>query len=180
MGKRLAQFQSDPWYFRENPDELLAHEGVVRRSAKEWATYLAADRNTIDKQEHLRVLMVRYESLHENVESNRRQMYEFLNVDHEAANPIPESLLPGHSSEKPNEFLRKGMVGDWQNYMTDQAKAWMDEVRMRKEGKGETEGADDADLDDEFLELVNASDRPLDLSGLLIGEVFGTAGAIKN
>jgi len=32
---------------------------------------------------------------------------------------------------------------------------------------------------DQFVELVNASDTPLDLSGVLIGEVFGVAGEIN-
>ena len=125
MAERLENFQEDPWFFRDNPSELLSHEKVVRRSAKEWTTYLAADRNTIKQQPHLKVIQVQYESFHEAIEEQRKKLYEFLDVDPSLAAPIPEAMMPGHKAEKPNQFFRKGMVGDWQNYMTDQAREWI-------------------------------------------------------
>lgn len=127
MGRRLESFQADPWYFHENPDELLAHEGIVRGSAREWVSYLIADRNTISKLPNLRVTTVRYEDLHADVERERKNLYEFLKVDPGTAAEIPDALQPGHSQEKPNQFNRKGVVGDWQNYITDQAKIWIKE-----------------------------------------------------
>ena len=127
MAERLEKFKADPWFFRDNPNELLAHEGVVRRSARDWAAYMAADRNTIDKQPKLKVIQVQYESLHENVEAQRKKLYEFLEVDPNAAAEIPDPLQPGHKSEQPNNFMRKGAVGDWENYMTDQARQWINE-----------------------------------------------------
>jgi len=41
------------------------------------------------------------------------------------------------------------------------------------------EGGTDHYFSDQFLELVNVSDVPLDLSGIYIGEVYGLAGAIN-
>lgn len=127
MGHRLEQFQADPWFFRDNPLELLAHEGIVRGSARDWVKFLQADRNTMLKLPNLRVAIVRYENLHADVERERKNLYEFLNVAPAVASKIPAPLQPGHAQEKPNEFNRKGIVGDWQNYMTDQAKVWIKE-----------------------------------------------------
>jgi hypothetical protein len=42
------------------------------------------------------------------------------------------------------------------------------------------EGGADHYYSDQFLELVNATDAPMDLSGILIGEVFGAAGEIND
>jgi hypothetical protein len=33
-------------------------------------------------------------------------------------------LLPGFEQERPNEFFRKGAVGDWRNYFDDRARQW--------------------------------------------------------
>ena len=125
MRERLEKFQADPWFFRDNPTELLSNEKVVRRSANEWATYLAADRNTIKQHPHLKVIQVQYESFHAAIEQQRKTLYEFLDVDPSLAVEIPAQMMPGHKTENPNQFFRKGVVGDWKNYMTDQAKEWI-------------------------------------------------------
>lgn len=54
-------------------------------------------------------------------------MYEFLEVDPSAASDVPDQLRP-LKEERPNEFNRKGAVGDWQNYLlTDDAKSWVND-----------------------------------------------------
>ncbi len=127
MGRRLEKFQADPWFFRDHPHELLAHEGLIRGSARDWAGFLAADRNTISKLPNLKFKQVQYEVLHADVEGERNKLYVFLEVDPSAASAITEELMPGHAEEKPNDFFRKGIVGDWTNYITDQARVWIKE-----------------------------------------------------
>ena len=87
--------------------------------------YLAADRNTIKQQPHLKVIQVQYESFHAAIEEQRKALYEFLEVDPALATAIPDSMMPGHKKENPNQFFRKGVVGDWKNYMTDEAREWV-------------------------------------------------------
>ena len=122
-----AAFQDDEWYFRDHPEKLLANEEMVRESMRWWSEHLESDRHTISTHPQLRVLSRKYEDFHTEIEASRRAMYAFLQVDPEAAAAIPESLLPGFSEERPNEFNRKGQVGDWQNYITDDAKKWIKE-----------------------------------------------------
>ena len=54
-------------------------------------------------------------------------MYKFLGADPEKARPLDEKTQPGFRSEKPGQFYRKGKIGDWQNYVTDDARDWFNE-----------------------------------------------------
>lgn len=127
MKKLQAEFEQDPWFFQKHPELLLSHEHFVRKTCAMWADYMRSDRNCATNQSALPVLFVKYEELHERVDEIREQMYRFIGADPSLAEEIPNYLRPGHQVEKPDRFDRKGQVGDWQNYMTPQAKTWVNE-----------------------------------------------------
>ena len=121
----LRAFQEDEWYFQKNPEMLLANEEVVRESMRWWREHLESDRQTVATHPDLRVLTMRYEEFHADIEGSRQRMYRFLTVDPLAAAAIPDSLQPGFRQEQPNEFNRKGQIGDWKNYVTEPVKRWI-------------------------------------------------------
>ena len=128
MRLTLAKFQHDPWYFQKHPDELLCHEVMVRESVDWWRKHFLSDNETIQNNPDLKVQFVKYENLHQDVDGERTKLFEFLGADVEKAGPIPDELKPGFSQERPTEFLRKGVVGDWQNYFTDDTRHWFNDV----------------------------------------------------
>lgn len=128
LNKTLQRFQADPWFFKKNPDQLLSCETLVRESATWWQQHLASDRESANKYPNLPIRFVRYEDLHADVEGERKKLFEFLGVPPTKAGPIEGDLMPGFGTERPNEFLRKGVVGDWKNYFTDETKQWFKEA----------------------------------------------------
>jgi len=71
--------------------------------------------------------VIKYEDLHADVKAEREKLFLFLGVKPNLAAKIKGHLKPGFGEERPNEFLRKGTVGDWKNYFTDQTKVWFKE-----------------------------------------------------
>jgi hypothetical protein len=137
------QFDNDPWFFKNNPDQLLCNETMVRESARWWREHLESDRQTQEKYLGLPVCVVKYEDLHSDVDTERAKLFDFLGVKAKRAGKIEGHLKPGFSEERPNEFLRKGTVGDWKNYFTDDAKAWFkDEAGEELQRQGYVAGAD--------------------------------------
>lgn len=127
MGKDNREFRADPWYFQKHPERLLAHEEMVRESIRWWRSHLVQDRKTCERHPEVPVKFVHYEALHLDVEHYRRELFEFLDVDPDRCAPIAGVLKPGFEQEQPQEFLRKGQVGDWRNYFTDDVKRWFKE-----------------------------------------------------
>jgi hypothetical protein len=128
MRETLTRFQNDPWHFQEHPDQLLCHEIMVRESVQWWLKHFQSDEETIQANPDLLVKFVKYEELHRDVEGERDKLFAFLDVDPAAAGPLPDELKPGFSKERPTEFLRKGVVGDWENYFTDKTREWFIDV----------------------------------------------------
>lgn len=119
------RFVKNPWVFHESPELLLADESFVRQTARQWKQYLVADRNTIKCHPNLPVKLVKYEQLHENLQEETEALVGFLGADIGKYPAIPKHLMPGHREEKPNSFNRKGVVGDWKNYIDSEVAAWI-------------------------------------------------------
>ena len=128
MAENFKKFKENPWFFKENPEVLLRHETMVKESVRWWCEHLAKDRATISNNPFLNVAFVKYEDLHGDTQGERAKLFQFLNVDPDAALPIEGELKAGFADERPDQFFRKGKIGDWQNYFTDQTKAWFKEV----------------------------------------------------
>lgn len=128
MAEQNRQFLKDPWYFKKNPEKLLAHEVMVRESVNWWRDHLEQDRQTCKRHPEVPVRFVHYEALHQDTEKYRREIFEFLDVDPNRCSTIEGDLKPGLPQENPREFLRKGQVGDWKNYFTDETKNWFKEI----------------------------------------------------
>lgn len=128
MNESLQAFQADPWFFHSNPEKLLSQEVLVKESMSWWRDHLRSDQQTAEANSRLPMLWVKYEELHRSTEAERERLFDFLGVDPALAAPLQGDLKPGFEQERPNEFFRKGAVGDWQNYMTPQAKNWINEV----------------------------------------------------
>ena len=124
MAETLKHFQADPWFFQNNPDQLLCHETMVRESMIWWRDHLKSDRETVKKNPKMKVKFVKYEELHRDTQGVRAELFDFLGVDPKRCAEIEGHLKPGFEKERPTEFLRKGVVGDWVNYFTDDTKKW--------------------------------------------------------
>jgi len=140
---QLNEFTNNQWYFRDHPEKLLSNEEMVRESMRWWREHLESDRKTIATHPNLPVLTLRYEDFHSDIQASRRRMYSFLDVDPDVAAEIPPSLMPGLKEEQPDQFNRKGQVGDWENYVTDQVKDWIkDEIGEELIRQGYAESLD--------------------------------------
>lgn len=127
MREDQENFAKNPWYFNENPGMLLRHELMVRQSVRWWRNHLESDRNTLEKHTYLPVKFVKYEELHADTLKQRNQLFEFLEVNPKRAAKLAGVLKPGFSEENPQDFFRKGSVGDWKNYFGDDTRKWFKE-----------------------------------------------------
>lgn len=130
MADLRERFKADPNMFASSPELLFSCEEWVRACGRGWARYI---RNHLEMMEKSRagefdgpILLVRYEDLHADPEGQRAVMYRFLGLDPAEARPISEKsrTSPGFGREDPSSFYRKGEVGDWRNYATDDFGRW--------------------------------------------------------
>ena len=124
MAQTHKLFKADPFYFQKNPDQLLCHEMMVRESAVWWRDHVVADKSAVERFPNLKICFVRYEDLHADTAGERTRLFEFLNVDPKKCAAIEGNLSPGFKQERPDEFLRKGAVGDWKNYFMPETIKW--------------------------------------------------------
>ena len=127
MAESHQHFKEDPWYFEKHPEKLLCHEIMVRDSMIWWRDHISSDLSVAEKYPQVPVAFVRYEDLHADTHGERKRLFEFLDVDPSRAANIEGDLKPGFSKERPTEFLRKGAVGDWQTYFSEDTKRWFKE-----------------------------------------------------
>ena len=123
----LALFRADPTHFHRYPEQLLACDALAIDTAYHWAETIQKNQDKIDGNPDMECLEVRYEALHHDIEAQRSRLYAFLEVDPELAVPLEFNTQPGFKKEKPNMFLRKGAVGDWENYFTPRLQAIFNE-----------------------------------------------------
>jgi hypothetical protein len=120
MEKLLLLFINDPFFFSKNPSELLKSSLWVETILDSWKQRMVADLTTlyrVKKNElHFPVCILKYESLHTNIEKERNRLYRFLGLDPSNANKLDSGTLPGVLHETPNAHTRKGIIGDWKNY----------------------------------------------------------------
>ena len=128
MAKDFEKFKNNKHFFNENPEMLLRHEVMVKESVRWWCEHLESDRKTISDNPFLKVQFVRYEDLHANTEGQRNKLLEFLGADPSKAPTIEGELKAGFADERPDQFFRKGKIGDWRNYFTEETKTWFKEV----------------------------------------------------
>ncbi|MFT7629483.1 MAG: hypothetical protein ACI87E_000481 [Mariniblastus sp.] len=127
MAETHRHFKADPWFFQKNPDQLLNQETMVRESMAFWREHLKQDQLAVELYPKLPIRFVKYEELHRDTQGERAKLFKFLDVDPSRAANIEGVLRAGFKTERPSEFLRKGVVGDWQNYFTDDTKKWFKE-----------------------------------------------------
>lgn len=133
MAEQIAAFAHDPRHFDNHPEQLLSREQWVRHAARQWATRALDDEQTraqLDQRSAVPpVLVVCYEQLHEDIEAQRTRLYRYLDLDPTRAEPIDRAsgTVPGFRQDNPAAFRRKGEVGDWKRYFTDDTKRWFKE-----------------------------------------------------
>lgn len=124
MMQNLKNYGDNLQYFKEHPEELLQDLDWVRDNAKLWvlAVEQVLDAESLGLSQlypNYNIEIIRYEDLHRDVEAERRRCYTFLGLDPKKARPLdsgPIKTSPGFATERPQEFYRKGTIGDWKNY----------------------------------------------------------------
>jgi Sulfotransferase domain len=112
---------------------LLAHEGWVRRVARQWADRVRDDLLGVSMIDRGAlpgsVRVVRYEDLHAGTTRARDELLGFLGLDPAQAQPISEATrtTPGFTREDPTSHFRIGRVGDWREKLGASARAWVEQ-----------------------------------------------------
>lgn len=119
MQERKKLFKKDNQYFHTHPGELLDEKWTLD-SVTRWHKQTMTNIKTIEKFNGTHTIKaVRYEDLHNNLESKRAELYEFLDLDPNKAKSVPDLVQPGFKVERPGEHYRKGKVGDWKQYINE-------------------------------------------------------------
>lgn len=126
--KRHLAFKEDPQFFIDNPNELLACSELVKVTAQDWSDTIVANEELTGGMEQACFLELRYEKIHNDTEASRTEMYNFFEVDPGLAGPLAFNTKPGFEKESPDKFLRKGIVGDWQNYFDEKSREAFNKV----------------------------------------------------
>jgi len=144
FGEIREQFLADPDFFKKHPEALLGCERWVKRLAGRWRRHMRVDMECLKKIDaglvedlpgvgpwnwQARVHVVRYENIHRDPDGQRAQIYRFLGLDPAEAEPVSDETRtsPRIKEENPHALFRKGEVGDWVRYFTDDVKKWFKE-----------------------------------------------------
>ncbi len=129
--KRNSLFKKDPMYFEENKHELLEVEGFVRHIAKKWNKRIKLDLDWMEQakkgEKNFQYYFVQYKDLHAETDKHRNEIYTFLELDPSKAKPLDNMTTAGFKRKKEidtQSHYRKGKVGGWQDYFTDQQLKW--------------------------------------------------------
>lgn len=133
MTDKADILSDNPEYFIKNPHKLLDNKLWVKEQARRWAGRLinnmrSLSLETIDGREVCgNVMIVKYENLHKDIESERKRIYRFLDLDYKIAEEIDGLTSPGFGKENPLEHNRLGSVGDWKRYFSKDTARWFSE-----------------------------------------------------
>lgn len=127
MMEKMEKFDGNLQYFKDNPHHLLDDTSWVKSNIQGWVKNVSqVIGDDTDNLKHTypsyHVQVVRYEDLHTHVEVERDRCYRFLGLDPSQALSLDSGKIktsPGFANERPQEFYRKGVVGDWKNYFND-------------------------------------------------------------
>jgi hypothetical protein len=130
-----ADFQKNPEPYRRPNVGYMADEWWFRHHARVWGDIVGRDLTDAPelRAQGTTVLQINYEQVHKDLAGSMGRMFELLDLDPaEAAAPSDLTrTLPGFD-EDPTKFFRRGAMGEWKDYFTDEQKRWF------KEEAGET------------------------------------------
>ena len=120
-------------------------EALARQIVAEWRAYVRGVRR-VNAEKVLEYMEIRYEDLHTDPTANLSELYSFLGVA--AAPSVVEAALERASFERASggrargepdtlSFYRKGAVGDWRNYMSEDLS---DEILQSTDGLADALG----------------------------------------
>lgn len=127
------EFTNDPQYFNRHPERLLENEAWVRALSRRYFRHVSMDLENLRKIESgeldAPVHIVRYESLHADLDRERSTLYRFLGLKPSEAEAPSRGTrtLPGFERVDPTSFFRKGAAGDWKNHFASDARRWFKE-----------------------------------------------------
>jgi hypothetical protein len=126
-----ASFRGDPASFNNPAAGFLGDEEWFRTHAREWARIVSHDLDAAPRLRDAgtRVAQIRYEAMHSDLATARRQLFELLELDESAAAAPSHATrtLVGFDHESPTMFYRKGVMGEWRSFYTDDQKRWFKE-----------------------------------------------------
>ena len=123
------EFAAEPDAFGPDRPGLLGEEAWVRETSRFWGWRVLQDLERGREMPAGTLHRVRYEDLHADVARACREMYEFLGVDPDAADPpsTETRTLPGFDREDRRSLYRKGEAGAWRAYSSPAFDRWVRE-----------------------------------------------------
>lgn len=134
LSGHLQKFELDPNYFTKYPHELLSDEAWVRFVCRGWWEFMYTANEVREKHAdgrlNLKLHEIRYEHMMQHDQAEADRLFRFLDLDPERAAKLSGQnfTAAGASHNDPRSHFRSGKVGDWQKYMTDDARRWIKEA----------------------------------------------------